>query len=79
MGYGVGVGVRSGGGSVRAGGSAVADVGLRAGLAGAGARKNGWQLAKYAGHRTPDGFQVERAIFQWITWYNEERLHSAFD
>ncbi|MFF3632465.1 IS3 family transposase [Streptomyces sp. NPDC002164] len=21
--------------------------------------------------------QVERAIFQWITWYNEERLHSA--
>ncbi|WP_107069852.1 IS3 family transposase [Streptomyces sp. CNQ431] len=23
--------------------------------------------------------QVERAIFQWITWYNEERLHSAFD
>ncbi|MFE9766618.1 IS3 family transposase [Streptomyces sp. NPDC005808] len=23
--------------------------------------------------------QVERAIFQWVTWYNEERLHSAFD
>uniref|UniRef100_UPI003F68728C IS3 family transposase n=1 Tax=Streptomyces polyasparticus TaxID=2767826 RepID=UPI003F68728C len=23
--------------------------------------------------------QVERAIFQWITWYNEERLHSALD
>ncbi|MEV6190580.1 integrase core domain-containing protein [Streptomyces albidoflavus] len=21
--------------------------------------------------------QVERAIFQWITWRNEERLHSA--
>ncbi|MFH8483838.1 IS3 family transposase [Streptomyces sp. NPDC018055] len=21
--------------------------------------------------------QVERAIFQWITWYNGERLHSA--
>ncbi|WP_030776538.1 transposase, partial [Streptomyces sp. NRRL F-2664] len=21
------------------------------------ARKNGWQLAEYAGHRTPDGFQ----------------------
>ncbi|MFJ1656911.1 IS3 family transposase [Streptomyces sp. NPDC088337] len=21
--------------------------------------------------------QVERAIFQWVTWYNEERLHSA--
>lgn len=23
--------------------------------------------------------QVERAIFRWITWYNEERLHSALD
>ncbi|MER8003441.1 IS3 family transposase [Streptomyces sp. NPDC095613] len=23
--------------------------------------------------------QVERAIFQWTTWYNEERLHSALD
>ncbi|MFI6086299.1 IS3 family transposase [Streptomyces sp. NPDC051217] len=23
--------------------------------------------------------QVERTIFQWITWYNEERLHSALD
>ncbi|MFE2095061.1 integrase core domain-containing protein [Streptomyces sp. NPDC059460] len=23
--------------------------------------------------------QVERAIFQWITWSNEERLHSALD
>jgi transposase InsO family protein len=23
--------------------------------------------------------QAERAIFQWITWYNEERLHSALD
>ncbi|WEH16487.1 IS3 family transposase [Streptomyces sp. VNUA24] len=23
--------------------------------------------------------QVERAIFQWATWYNEERLHSALD
>ncbi|GAU71513.1 hypothetical protein SSP35_43_00170 [Streptomyces sp. NBRC 110611] len=23
--------------------------------------------------------QVERAIFQWVTWHNEERLHSAFD
>ncbi|WP_334662737.1 IS3 family transposase [Streptomyces cyaneofuscatus] len=22
---------------------------------------------------------VERAIFQWITWYNGERLHSALD
>ncbi|WP_374109074.1 IS3 family transposase [Streptomyces sp. CC228A] len=23
--------------------------------------------------------QVERAIFQWVAWYNEERLHSALD
>ncbi|WP_372447179.1 integrase core domain-containing protein [Streptomyces flavofungini] len=23
--------------------------------------------------------QVERAIFQWVTWYDEERLHSALD
>ena len=23
--------------------------------------------------------QVERAIFQWITWYNEERLHSVLN
>ncbi|MGW5449799.1 IS3 family transposase [Streptomyces asiaticus] len=23
--------------------------------------------------------QVERAIFQWVTWYNEERPHSALD
>jgi putative transposase len=23
--------------------------------------------------------QVERAIFQWVTWYNEQRLHSALD
>lgn len=21
--------------------------------------------------------QVERAVFQWVAWYNEERLHSA--
>ena len=26
-----------------------------------------------------DADQVERAIFQWVTWYNEERLHSALD
>ncbi|MGW7303939.1 MULTISPECIES: IS3 family transposase [unclassified Streptomyces] len=24
-----------------------------------------------------DADQVERAVFQWVTWYNEERLHSA--
>ncbi|MGP3991930.1 integrase core domain-containing protein [Streptomyces sp. 3N207] len=23
--------------------------------------------------------QLERAAFQWVTWYNEERLHSALD
>lgn len=23
--------------------------------------------------------QVERAIFQWVAWYNEERLHSALE
>ncbi len=27
------------------------------GLLGQAARKNGWQLAEWAGHRTPDGFQ----------------------
>lgn len=27
------------------------------GLLGRAARKNGWQLAEWAGHRTPDGFQ----------------------
>ncbi|MFJ6635916.1 integrase core domain-containing protein [Streptomyces sp. NPDC091376] len=26
-----------------------------------------------------DADQVERAIFQWVTWHNEERLHSALD
>jgi putative transposase len=23
--------------------------------------------------------QIERAMFQWGTWYNEERLHSVLD
>jgi transposase InsO family protein len=23
--------------------------------------------------------QVERAIFQWVTWYDEEHPHSALD
>lgn len=27
------------------------------GLLGRATRKNGWQLAEWAGHRTPDGFQ----------------------
>ncbi len=27
------------------------------GLLGRASRKNGWQLAEWAGHRTPDGFQ----------------------
>jgi hypothetical protein len=34
------------------------------------------------GRRFPQGRpyeEVERAIFQWITWCNEERLHSALD
>ncbi|MCZ7456213.1 IS3 family transposase [Streptomyces sp. WMMC940] len=26
-----------------------------------------------------DADQLERAIFRWVTWYNEERLHSALD
>ncbi|MFF7341965.1 integrase core domain-containing protein [Streptomyces sp. NPDC008163] len=26
-----------------------------------------------------DVHQVERAIFQWVRWYNEERFHSAPD
>jgi len=26
-----------------------------------------------------DPARVERAIFQWVTWYNEKRLHSALD
>ncbi|MFI7502070.1 integrase core domain-containing protein [Streptomyces sp. NPDC049687] len=29
--------------------------------------------------RWKDVDQVERAIFQWVTWCNEERLHSALD
>ncbi|MFF8983092.1 integrase core domain-containing protein [Streptomyces globisporus] len=30
-------------------------------------------------HPWKDVDQVIRAIFQWITWYNGERLHSALD
>jgi len=26
-----------------------------------------------------DPAQLERVIFQWVTWYNEEHLHSALD
>jgi transposase InsO family protein len=26
-----------------------------------------------------DFAQVERAVVQWVGWYNEERLHSALD
>ncbi|MGX4688805.1 integrase core domain-containing protein [Streptomyces sp. JNUCC 63] len=29
--------------------------------------------------RCKDFDQVEQAIFQWVTWYSEERLHSALD
>lgn len=36
------------------------------GLLGPVSRKNGWQLAEFAGHRTPDGFQrlLNRAIWE---------------
>ncbi|MEU7011469.1 integrase core domain-containing protein [Streptomyces sp. NPDC046332] len=47
-----------------------------AGGAGHGAGAVG---AASAGPGRPHVDQVERAIFQWITWYNEERLHSALD
>ncbi|MEU6510914.1 integrase core domain-containing protein [Streptomyces sp. NPDC046942] len=36
------------------------------------------ELIEMQGH-WKDVDQVERAIFQWVTWYNEERLHSALD
>ncbi|MGW9213265.1 integrase core domain-containing protein [Embleya sp. NPDC055664] len=26
-----------------------------------------------------DFAQVERAVSEWVTWYNDERLHSALD
>ena len=26
---------------------------------------------------TRDFGEVERAVFQWVAWYNSERLHSA--
>ncbi|MEV5080874.1 integrase core domain-containing protein [Streptomyces sp. NPDC056159] len=29
--------------------------------------------------RCKDFDQAEQAIFQWVTWYGEERLHSALD
>ncbi|MFF4793519.1 integrase core domain-containing protein [Streptomyces sp. NPDC001276] len=29
--------------------------------------------------RRKDFDQAEQAIFQWVTWYSEERLHSALD
>ncbi|MBB1251914.1 transposase [Streptomyces sp. OF3] len=36
------------------------------------------ELIEMQGPRTTFD-QVERAIFQWVTWHNEERLHSALD
>ena len=50
------------------------------GLLGRATRKNGWQLAEWAGHRTPDGFQRLLNSSVWdgtpcvttsvITWRN---------
>lgn len=48
---------------------------------GASAALNGTFKAELIEMQGPwkDVDQVERAIFQWVTWYNEERLHSALD
>ena len=35
------------------------------GLLGSVERKNGWQLAEYAGDATPDGVQRLLAVYQW--------------
>ena len=37
----------------------------RQGLLGSVERKNGWQLAEYAGDATPDGVQRLLAVYQW--------------
>ncbi|MFC5959203.1 integrase core domain-containing protein [Streptomyces pratens] len=37
-----------------------------------------WPCGGRRSRRTPASFvQVERAVFQWVAWYNGERLHSA--
>ncbi len=42
---------------------------------------NGSFKAELIEHQGPwrDADQVERAIVQWVGWYNTERLHSALD
>ncbi|MFF8024937.1 integrase core domain-containing protein [Streptomyces sp. NPDC007896] len=40
---------------------------------------NGTPKAEVIEHQGPwrDAGQVERAVMQWVGWYNTERLHSA--
>jgi len=40
---------------------------------------NGTFKAELIEHQGPwrDFDEVERAVFQWVAWYNSERLHSA--
>ena len=42
---------------------------------------NGSFKAELIEHQGPwrDADQVERAVVQWVGWYNTERLHSALD
>jgi transposase InsO family protein len=42
---------------------------------------NGSFKAELIEHQGPwrDADQVERAVIQWVGWYNTERLHSALD
>nr|WSX51997.1 integrase core domain-containing protein [Streptomyces sp. NBC_00974] len=42
---------------------------------------NGSFKAELIEHHSPwrDADQVERAVVQWVGWYNTERLHSALD
>jgi putative transposase len=42
---------------------------------------NGTFKAELIEHQGPwrDFDEVERAVFQWVAWYNSERLHSALD
>ncbi|WP_432423231.1 IS701 family transposase [Streptomyces pseudovenezuelae] len=41
-------------------------------------RKNGWQLAEYAGHRTPDRLQVDRELYLPKSWTDDrDRCRAA--
>ncbi|MCX4538893.1 integrase core domain-containing protein [Streptomyces sp. NBC_01669] len=42
---------------------------------------NGSFKAELIEHQGPwrDADQVERAVVQWVAWYDTERLHSALD